>query len=181
MGGFMLRFIAGFLAGFCCLCYAPVPSIVVTATRFPDSRRDLPVGVTVITADDIRKSASSSLGDVLAQFGLLQVRDLAGTQNPQLDLRGFGITGDQNTLVLLDGLRINEADLESAQLSAIPLEAIERIEIVRGGGAVLYGDGATGGTINIITRRGMPGESHARALARAGGYGTAEGRAGFDR
>jgi iron complex outermembrane receptor protein len=161
--------------------YAQDDAVVVTATRFPDAKRDLPVGVTVITADDIRKSASSNLGDVLAQFGLLQIRDLAGTQNPQLDLRGFGITGDQNTLVLLNGLRINEADLESAQLSAIPLEAIERIEIVRGGGAVLYGGGASGGTINIITRRGIAGESHARALARAGGYGTGEARAGFER
>ncbi len=154
---------------------------MITATRFPDTKRDLPVGVTVITADDIRKSASTNLGDILAQFGLLQIRDLAGTQNPQIDLRGFGITGDQNTLVLLDGLRMNEADLESAQLSAIPLEAIDRIEIVRGGGAVLYGGGASGGTINIITRRGAANESRARALVRAGGYGTGEARAGFER
>jgi len=178
----MLRLIAGFLAGSCiCLCYAQDDTIVITATRFPDSKRDLPVGVTVITADDIRKSASSNLGDILAQFGLLQIRDLAGTQNPQVDLRGFGITGDQNTLVLLDGLRLTESDLESAQLSAIPLESIERIEIVRGGGAVPYGAGATGGTINIITRRGRPGELRAHALARAGGFGTEEARGGFSR
>jgi iron complex outermembrane recepter protein len=180
----MLRFIAGALAVWASaisLCVAQDQSIVITATRFPDSKRDLPVGVTVITADDIRRSASSNLGDILAQFGLLQIRDLAGTQNPQVDLRGFGITGDQNTLVLLDGLRLNEADLESAQLSAIPLESIERIEIVRGSGAVLYGDGATGGVINIITRRLRPGERRAHALGRAGGYGTEEARAGFSR
>jgi len=178
----MLRLIAGLLAGFCiCICYAQDQSIVITATRFPDSKRDLPVGVTVITADDIRKSASSNLGDILAQFGLLQIRDLAGTQNPQLDLRGFGVTGDQNTLVLLDGLRLSEADLESAQLSAIPLESIERIEIVRGSGAVLYGAGATGGTINIITRRSRAGETRGDALARAGGFGTEEFRGGFSR
>src|SRR5258706_1805597 len=178
----MLRLIAGFLAGSCiCLCHAQDDAIVITATRFPDAKRDLPVGVTVITADDIRKSASSNLGDILAQFGLLQIRDLAGTQNPQLDLRGFGITGDQNTLVLLDGLRITESDLESAQLSAIPLESIERIEIVRGGGAVLYGAGASGGTINIITRRSRAGETRGDALARAGGFGTEEFRGGFSR
>src|SRR5829696_1317433 len=109
----MLRLIAGCLAGvFIGIC-SEDDAVVVTATRFADSKRDLPVGVTVITADDIRKSASSNLGDILAQFGLLQIRDLAGTQNQQLDLRGFGITGDQNTLVLLDGLRISENDLES--------------------------------------------------------------------
>ncbi|HZD20331.1 MAG TPA: TonB-dependent receptor [Burkholderiales bacterium] len=176
----MLRFYGGFLAAwFVSVCLAQDDSIVVTATRFADSRRDLPVGVTVITADDIRKSASSNLGDILAQYGLLQIRDLAGTQNPQVDLRGFGITGDQNTLVLVDGLRLTESDLESAQLSAIPLESIERIEIVRGAGAVLYGAGATGGTINIITRRPRPGERSAFALARAGGYGTGEARAAY--
>src|SRR5258706_7625399 len=173
---------AGLLAGgFVSLTIAQDDVVVITATRFADSRRDLPIGVTVITADDIRKSASSNLGDILAQFGLLQIRDLAGTQNPQLDLRGFGITGDQNTLVLLDGLRITESDLESAQLSAIPLDSIDRIEIVRGGGAVLYGAGATGGTINIITRRNRPGEVRALALARAGGYGTEEVRGSFAR
>ena len=178
----MLRFLSGLLAGFwLSLACAQDDAVVITATRFPDTKRELPVGVTVITADDIRKSASSNLGDILAQFGLLQIRDLAGTQNPQIDLRGFGITGDQNTLVLLDGLRMNEADLESAQLSAIPLEAIERIEIVRGAGAVLYGAGASGGTVNIITRRGAAGESRARVLGRAGGYGTGELRAGFER
>lgn len=178
----MLRLLSGLLAGLCLsLAFAQDDAVVITATRFPDTRRDLPVGVTLITADDIRRSASSNLGDVLAQFGLLQTRDLAGTQNPQLDLRGFGITGDQNTLVLLDGLRINEADLESAQLSAIPLDSIERIEIVRGAGAVLYGSGASGGTINIITRRGRAGAAHADALVRAGGYGTEEARASVER
>jgi iron complex outermembrane receptor protein len=176
----MLRFFGGFLAALVVsVCLAEDDVVVITATRFADSRRDLPVGVTVITADDIRKSASSNLGDILAQYGLLQIRDLAGTQNPQLDLRGFGITGDQNTLVLVDGLRLTESDLESAQLSAIPLESIERVEIVRGSGAVLYGAGATGGTINIITRRPRPGERSAHALARAGGYGTEEARAAF--
>src|SRR5712664_1480853 len=179
---YMLRLIAGFLAGLCIsICFAQDDIVVITATRFPDSKRDLPVGVTVITADDIRKSASSNLGDILAQFGLLQIRDLAGTQNPQLDLRGFGITGDQNTLVLLDGLRLSESELVSAQLSSIPLESIERIEIVRGGGAVLYGGGASGGTINIITRRSHPGEVRALALARAGGYGTEEVRGSYGR
>src|SRR5256714_7887992 len=178
----LLRLLAaGSLAGCIALSWAQDETVVITATRFADARRDLPIGVTVITADDIRKSASSNLPDILAQFGLLQIRNLAGTQNQQIDLRGFGVTGDQNTLILIDGLRITENDFESAPLSAITLESIERIEIVRGGGAVLYGSGATGGTINVITRRGRPGETRAHALARAGGYGTEEARAGLER
>ena len=178
----MLRSIAGFLAATSlAFCYAQDDAVVITATRFTDSKRDLPVGVTLIGADDIRRSASSNLGDILAQFGLLQTRDLAGTLNQGLDLRGFGITGDQNTLVLLDGVRISENEIEPASLSSIPLESIERVEIVRGSGSVLYGGGATGGTINIITRHGAPGERRAVALARAGGFGTQEARGSFHR
>jgi len=173
---------AGILAGLCVsVCFAQDDAVVITATRFQDSKRDLPVGVTVITADDLRKSASSSLPEILAQFGLIHIRDNTGTPNQQVDLRGFGITGDQNTLVLVDGLRISENELTSAQLNAIALESIERIEIVRGSGAVLYGGGATGGTINIITRRAQPGTVRGYGLARFGGYGTAEGRAGYGR
>jgi iron complex outermembrane receptor protein len=173
---------AGFLAGLCVsVCFAQDDAVVITATRFQDSKRDLPVGVTVITADDLRKSASSSLPEILAQFGLIHIRDNTGTPNQQVDLRGFGITGDQNTLVLVDGLRISENELTSAQLNAVALESIERIEIVRGSGAVLYGGGATGGTINIITRRAQPGTVRGYGLARFGGYGTAEGRAGYGR
>lgn len=154
-------------------------AVVITATRFQDFKRDLPVGVTVITADEIRQAASANLPEILAQFGLVHIRDNAGTPNQQVDLRGFGITGDQNTVVLVDGLRVSENELVPAQLSAIPLESIERIEIVRGSGAVQYGGGATGGAINIVTRRREAGSVRGYALGRAGGYGTNEGRAGY--
>src|SRR5678816_4040272 len=150
--------------------FAQDDAVVITATRFEDSKRNLPVGVTVITAEDIERSASTNLGDILAQYGLLQIRDLAGTQNPQVDLRGMGITGDQNTLIMIDGLRISENELVSAQLSAVPLDSIERIEIVRGSGSVLYGANATSGTINIITRRPKPGMVRGRAIARIGSW-----------
>ena len=172
---------AGLLAGWCLIAFSQEDAVVVTATRFPDSKRDLPVGVTVITRDDLAGSATSNLPEILAQFGLVHVRDNAGTPNQQIDLRGFGITGDQNTVVLLDGLRLSESELVPAQLAAVPLESIERIEIVRGSGAVLYGGGATGGAVNIITRRPEPGEGRAYAAGRAGGYGTAEARAGVSR
>lgn len=179
----MLRFAAGALAAliFSSGLAQDEDAVIVTATRFPDSKRDLPVGVTVITADDIRRSASSDLAEILAQFGLVHIRDNAGSPSKQVDLRGFGITGDQNTLVLVDGVRLSENELSAAQLTGIPLDSIERIEILRGSGAVLYGSGAGGGTINIITRRAQPGESSGHALARSGGYGTTELRAGVRR
>ena len=88
-------------------------------------------------------------------------------------MRGFGITGDQNTLILLDGQRISESELAPANLTGIPITSIERIEIVRGsGGAVLYGAGATGGTINIVTRGPRPQERQGYVKAAAGSYGT---------
>ena len=177
-----MRYAVSLLLSLCfCVAFAQDDAVVITATRFVDSKRDLPVGVTVITADDLRKSATSNLPEVLAQFGLLHVRDAGGTPNQQVDLRGFGATADQNTLVLVDGQRISENDQSAAQLNAIPLEAIERIEILRGSGAVLYGGGASGGTVNIITRPAARDRTRAHALARFGGYGTEELRAGLAR
>lgn len=176
----MLRSAAGMLAAlFVSAVFAQDDAVVVTATRFPDAKRDLPVGVTLITTDDMQKSASSNLAEILAQFGLVHIRDNTGSPNQSVDLRGFGITGDQNTLVMVDGIRLSENELSTAQLSTIPLETIERIEIVRGGGAVLYGGGASGGTINIITKRPAAGKSSGYGGGRFGGYGTKEVRAGY--
>ena len=154
-------------------------AVVVTANRFAELRRNLPAGVTMITEEDLRRSASTNLAEILAQFGLLHIRDLTGSANPQVDLRGYGVTGDQNTLILVDGVRLSENEQVAAELTSIPIESIERIEILRGSGAVLYGAGATAGTVNIITRRPRPGETRAYALARAGGYGTRDTRAGY--
>jgi iron complex outermembrane recepter protein len=126
--------------------------VVVTATRFPEDRLDAPVGMTVITAEDIAKSTARTLPEILSQQGNIVIRNTTGSPDQQVDLRGFGVTGDQNTLVLLDGRRLDEVDLSTPSWSAIPIESIERIEILRGSGGVLYGGGATGGTINIITR-----------------------------
>jgi iron complex outermembrane receptor protein len=181
-GRFSMRFALVGLAAATAIstAVAQEDAVVITATRFEDVKRNLPVGVTLITRDDIENSASTNLADILAQYGLLQIRDLAGTYNQQIDLRGFGVTGDQNTLILVDGLRLSENELESAQISAIPLEAIERIEIVRGSGTVLYGANATAGTINIITRRAKAGEARGRALARYGSFQTKEGRVAAD-
>jgi iron complex outermembrane receptor protein len=152
-------------------------AIMVTATRFPERRLQAPVGMTVITAADIARDTARTLPELLGHLGGLYVRNNSGDPNLQLDLRGFGITGDQNTLVLLDGVRLNENDLSTTKLSSIPLQSIERIEILRGSGAVLYGAGATGGTINIITKGPKPSVKEAYVYGGAGDYGTLEGRA----
>lgn len=162
---------------------APAPAselspVVVTATRFPDVQRQFPVGVTVITESDIRNSTASTVPELLRMLPGVQTRDLSGTPNLQVDLRGFGIFGDQNTLVLLDGQRISENEQLTVNWSAIPLDSIERIEVMRGSGSVLYGAGATGGTINIITKSATANTRGGFLEGGVGSYGTRDVRIG---
>ncbi len=152
--------------------------IVVTASRFEQKAGGQPVGVQVITAQEIRSSGESSLPRLLARQPGVFVRDNSGSPDMQVDLRGFGVTGDQNTLVLVDGRRLSEYELTPARWSSIPIDSIDRIEIVRGSGAVLYGGGSTGGVINILTKGAAPaGKSFAASVA-GGSYETWDYRAG---
>jgi len=160
------------------LAQIPQDEIVVTATRFPELRLDAPIGMTVITAKQISESAVRSLPQLLSQEAGIVTRDNTGGPDSQIDMRGFGITGDQNTLVLLNGQRLNEIELTTIGWTAIPLDSIERIEILRGSGAVLYGGGATGGTINIITKTPQAGTVAANVAGSTGTYRTNEVRAG---
>jgi iron complex outermembrane recepter protein len=152
--------------------------VVVTASRFEEKPGDQPVGVTVITGEEIRNSGETSLPRLLARQPGVVVRDTSGNPDMQVDLRGFGITSDQNTLVLLDGRRLSEYELTTARWSSIPIESIDRIEIVRGSGTVLYGGGATGGVINIITKGPDPGTKSFDAYAGGGSYNTQDYRVG---
>ena len=152
--------------------------VVVTATRFPDENREFPIGVTVIPGKDIARSTAQTLPQLLSLQAGVQIRDASGSPDQQVDMRGFGITGDQNTLVLLDGQRLSENELTSARWSAVPLDSIERIEVLRGSGAVLYGGGATGGVINIITKSPKAGQVSGQASMLAGSYGTLQAQGG---
>ncbi|MBK5104539.1 MAG: TonB-dependent receptor [Burkholderiales bacterium] len=160
--------------------FAQEEAVVVTATRFPEKRLEHPIGVTVVTRDQITNSTAKNLPDLLSRYAGINTRNNSGSPDVAIDVRGFGASGDQNTLVLLDGQRLNDIDLTTVRWSAIPLEAIERIEIQRGGGAVLYGSGASGGTINIITRSPIAGDKSAVAGASYGSYDTKELRAALN-
>ncbi|MDB5861513.1 MAG: TonB-dependent receptor [Ramlibacter sp.] len=132
-----------------------LPDVQVTAPRFADTERTLPFGVSVITADEIRASGAGNVNEaIMRMLGVPGRVDFYGGGEYSLDLRGFGATADNNQVVVVDGVRVSEADLGGTRLAGIPIESVERIEVLRGSGAVLYGEGATGGVIVITTKAG---------------------------
>lgn len=159
------------------LANVPAQPVVVTATRFPENADRLPFGVSVITAEELRKSGAFTINEALMQLlGLPGRADFYGGGEYNLDLRNFGSTADANQVIVVDGLRLSEADLGGTRLSQIPLESVERIEVIRGNAAVLYGEGATAGAIVITTKAGSTGtvRNGGQVRAAAGSYGLRE-------
>ncbi len=150
--------------------------VVITATRFEEQNPPAPM-LQVIGIKDIEASGQRFLPDLLQQQSGISVRDNTGSPDKQVDMRGFGVTGDQNTVILIDGQRLTENELASANWSAIPIDSVERIEIIRGSASVLYGAGATGGVINVITKKPSPGAREAQVSAGLGNYDTRDLRA----
>jgi iron complex outermembrane receptor protein len=162
------------------LAQSRLPTVTVTATRFAEPAASLPFGVSVLDAQDIRRSGAATVNEALMKLlGVVGRLDTSGGNNYSLDLRGFGSTAGSNQVVIVDGLRLNEADLTSAGLSSIPIDTVETIEVLRGTGAVLYGEGATGGVIVITTKAGIGSQRvNAAQLYLAGGsLGLRESRA----
>ena len=141
--------------------------VVVTATRYEEKIATVPANVTVITEKDIKNSTAHNIPDLLRTQVGLQVYDITGNgRNFNVDIRGFGETAGLNTLLLVDGRRINQADLSGTDWTVVALERVKRIEVVRGGrGSVLYGDNAAGGVINIITKEGDTFQAGGELLA----------------
>lgn len=128
----------------------------------------------VITAEQIAHSPSQTLSEIIAQVPGVQLTSFFGGVNgakTSVDLRGFGAFATANTLILVNGRRLNDVDMAQVDLSTIPLNSIERIEITRGNsGAVLYGDNAIGGVINIVLKNGVGGPPV--AMRAEAGYGS---------
>ena len=140
---------------------------------------------TVITSEDIARAPNQTIQEIIASAPGVQLTTLYGAVNGAgsvVDLRGFGAFASSNTLFLINGRRLNEADLQGVDLSTIPVQSIERIEITRGNsGAVLYGDNAVGGVINIVTKTGANVGKPVSARAEIGGgsYGQIEANGSF--
>ncbi|MBL6947008.1 MAG: TonB-dependent receptor [Rhodospirillales bacterium] len=149
----------------------PLDEVVVTASRLGIG---LPgTSTSVITAEDIKQSPAHTLPELLGAEAGIQHRDFysASSADSSVDMRGFGATASSNTLVLVNGRRLNDFDLAAVDWGNIPLQSIERIEILRGNsGAVLYGEGAVGGVINIVTKTDLPDGTSGSVSAAYGSY-----------
>ena len=138
---------------------AELDTVIVSASRFSEPDPNVPANISVITRDDINNTPAYDLPSMLKGSAGVDVRALYGSLgiDSTVDIRGFGEAAGSNTLILLDGQRLNPIDLGSVSWSAIPLDSVQRIEILRGAGTVMFGDKATGGVVNIITdKSGAP-------------------------
>jgi outer membrane receptor protein involved in Fe transport len=152
-----------------------VEPVVVTATRGERSAADLPVSVSLVDQQQIKATPAQSLDDVLRTVPSITMTSSASyQQHPTsngISMRGLGAVFDIRTLVLLDGVPLNHPFSGYVQWMRIPMETVERVEIVRGGGSSLWGNYAMGGVINVITR---PPERSEVGLEIGGGrFGTA--------
>lgn len=157
--------------------------VIVSATRSPQLALNVSMPITVITAEDIATSGAAHLIDVLSSQAGIQVQDKIGNgSRGAISMRGFADSATNNTLILVDGRKLNNPTLEAADLNSIPVGDIERIEIVQGSAGVLFGEQAVGGVINIITRR--PDEQQVRIESFIGSHELEGGRVtvsqGFD-
>ncbi|MFA5356143.1 MAG: TonB-dependent receptor [Candidatus Omnitrophota bacterium] len=152
---------------------AALDKIVVTPYRYAESLGKTVSSITVITSDEIKNSNAEKVIDILRPVPGLVVRDWYGNgTKASVDMAGFGEQGGLNVLVLIDGRRANDVDLSGVDWNQIPLEQVERIEIIRGGSAaVLYGDNASSGVINIITKKGS-GKPTVNIKTQYGSYDT---------
>ncbi len=128
--------------------------VLVKANRFEQKDTETTYASEVHTAKQIEASGAATLYDFLSQQTSLNVSPNIGNRaTPTINLRGFGTeNGFQNVVITVDGQRINNIDLSPQLLAGIPISNVERIEISKGSGSVIYGDGATAGAIQIYTK-----------------------------
>ena len=146
-------------------------TIVVTPSGIAQPVTQANTTLTVIDEKMIKESNARSVAELLRGQAGINIRDLFGDGGSQatVDLRGFGPTASSNTLVLVDGRRLNNStDTAAPDLSLIDVDDIAQIEILQGSGGVLYGNQAVGGVVNIIRKKSN--EDSARVDVNTGSY-----------
>ncbi|PVV09581.1 MAG: hypothetical protein B6D77_10015 [gamma proteobacterium symbiont of Ctena orbiculata] len=153
-----------------------LPTIAVSASRHDQASIDTPANITVIDREEIEQSGAQTIQQLLQSRSGIQIDSLYGDGSKAvIDMRGFGASAQSNTLVLVDGRRLNNTgDTAAPDLNSIDLRRVQRIEIVQGSAGVLYGNQAVGGMLNIITR---PPNTFSTNISL--GVGSYQGREGY--
>lgn len=155
---------------------ASLPPVVVTASRLPQSLPDALPHTTVLTEADIRASGAQDLPSLLKREAGTEFSQSGGIGSvSSLYLRG---AESRQTVVLIDGVRVDSETVGGTAIDQIQLDQVERIEVVRGNVSALYGSGAVGGVVQIFTRSGR-GAAGPSASVMAGSRGTAKVAAGY--
>lgn len=154
----------------------PNAKTVITPGRTHEYIYNVNKSASVVDEEDIKRMDPKDLQDVLArQAGIMVNGYMNNAKDAQVDMRGYGEAGPMNYVLLVDGRRTNQIDLSGADLSQIDISSVDRIEILRGANSVLYGDNATGGVINVITKKGGAGH-HVEYAQEFGSYQYAKER-----
>ncbi|MDH1904012.1 TonB-dependent receptor [Comamonas aquatica] len=156
---------------------AALDEVVVSATRSEQRLSEVLADVTVLDGEALERSGALALEDVMAKVPGIQITRNGGPgADTDLFMRG---ANKQHTAVYVDGIRIDAQNGSGgAPWETLPLESIERIEVLRGAAGALYGSDAMAGTVQIFTRRGETGFKPHVSVG-AGSYGTKKGTAGF--
>ena len=156
---------------------APLDEVVVTARRIPGLAakvHELPASVSVVTSDTIAHSGAHTTVEAMQQLAGVSVLDNRGLglgADTTVNLRGIVNSSRTDVLVLVDGIRQNRITGDEVHWQAIPVSEIDRIEVIRGGGGTIYGEGALAGVINIVTKRGATKPIVAEESLEGGSYG----------
>jgi len=147
----------------------PLNPIIVTATRTPTKAEDVLADFVYIGPEEIAQAAQTSLADLLQQQRGIQISGYGGNGNlTNINLRG---TSNSQSLLLIDGVRVDSSAAGGPILNQIPLALIDHIEIVFGAQSTLYGANAIGGVIQVFTKNGG-GPTQFTASSGYGSYGT---------
>jgi len=151
-----------------------LPPVVVSSTRLRDVEQpaaQVPGKVIVVTANEIEKLGAKTVQEVLQYQTGIMLYDGVGNEFQQtVDMRGFNAQPVTATSVFVDGVRVNEPDFNTINFDLIPIEDVERIEILPGT-ATVFGRNALAGVINITTKRGRRDRPHLGFNIGGGSYG----------
>ncbi len=144
-------------------------NIIVTPNRVAEDASFSSSNVSVIGRYDIEHSNAATVGEVLKRVPGVNVTNQGSAHSTLVDIGGYADAAVSNVLVLVNGRRTNSVDMSGPDWQQIPVDSIERIEVIRGGASVLYGDKASGGVVNIITKEGK-GKDSVTLFSEVGSY-----------